>query len=69
MALLVSAADRCAEGGGEVGMMETATGILGIISIFWCGYEVGKFRGLSKAEKMFDEAMNRMNRRRADDGK
>jgi hypothetical protein len=55
--------------GGEVGMMETiigtVTGILGVISIFWCGYEVGKFRGLSKAEKMLDEAINRM---RANDG-
>ena len=44
-------------------MMETfigiATGILGVISIFWCGYEVGKFMGLSKAEKMFDEAIKR----------
>lgn len=44
-------------------MMETiigtATGIIGVISIFWCGYEVGKFRGLSKAEKMLDEAIKR----------
>lgn len=37
----------------------TAIGILGVISIFWFGYEVGKFRGLSKAEKMFDEAIKR----------
>ena len=32
-------------------------GILGVISVFWFGYEVGKFRGLSKAEKIFDEAI------------
>lgn len=46
-----------------MGMMETitgtATGILGVISVFWFGYEVGKFRGLSKAEKMFDESIKR----------
>lgn len=44
-------------------MMETiigtAIGILGVISIFWCGYEVGKLSGLLKAEKMFDEAIKR----------
>ena len=44
-------------------MMETiigiTVGILGVISIFWCGYEVGKYKGLLKAEKMFDEMIKR----------
>ena len=48
---------------GEMGMMETiigiTVGILGVISIFWCGYEVGKYKGLLKAEKMFDEMIKR----------
>jgi hypothetical protein len=37
----------------------TITGIFGIVSIFWFGYEVGKCMGLLKAEKMFDEAIKR----------
>lgn len=35
------------------------TGIFGVVSIFFFGYEVGKCRGLLKAEKMFDEAIKR----------
>lgn len=40
-------------------IMGIITGIFGVVSVFWCGYEVGKFIGLSKAEKMFDEAIKR----------
>lgn len=40
-------------------IMGIITGIFGVVSVFWFGYEVGKYMGLKKAEKMFDEAVNR----------
>ena len=63
LALLDIQADGRAETGGEVGMMEMIIGniiaIIVVISIFWFGYEVGKFKGLLKAEKMFNEAIDK----------
>jgi len=44
-------------------IMGTILGIVGVVSVFWCGYEVGKCRGLLKAEKMFDEAIERVMKR------
>ena len=41
-------------------IMGDIIGILGIISIFWLGYEVGKFRGMAKAEKLFEKSINKM---------
>ena len=35
-------------------------GILGIISIFCFGYEVGKFRGMAKAEKLFWKSIDKV---------
>ena len=40
-------------------IMGIIIGIFGVVSVFWLGYEVGKCRGLLKAEKMFDEAIKR----------
>ena len=40
-------------------IMGIIIGILGVVSVFWFGYEIGKLRGLLKAEKMFDEAIKR----------
>lgn len=40
-------------------IMGNIVGILGIISIFWFGYEVGKYRGMAKAEKLFEKSIDK----------
>ena len=40
-------------------IMGIITGIIGVVSVFWFDYEVGKCNGLLKAEKTFDEAIKR----------
>lgn len=38
-------------------------GIIGALCLFWCGYEVGKVKGLLEAEKMLDETIERAEKR------
>ena len=34
-------------------------GIIGIVGLLWVGFEIGKYVGLRKAEKILDDAIRR----------
>ena len=46
------------------GLLGTIIGLVGVFSVFSLGFEVGKYNGLRKAEKMFDEVTKRHERGR-----